>query len=66
MLVWHAAQLVGNCVPDRLPPTPTLHYTREEHHWRFKTPFHWRILNRHNQLGSDKLITSLPVMPNRQ
>jgi hypothetical protein len=42
------------------------HYTREGHHWRFKTPLHWRILNRHNQLGSDKLITSLPVMPNRQ
>jgi hypothetical protein len=31
-----------------------------------KPPFHWRILNRHNQLGSDKLITSLPDMPNRQ
>jgi hypothetical protein len=42
------------------------HYTREGHHWRFKTPLNWWILNRHNQLGSDKLITSLPVMPNRQ
>jgi hypothetical protein len=42
------------------------HYSREGHHWRFKTPLHWRILNRHNQLGSDELITSLPVMPNRQ
>jgi hypothetical protein len=45
---------------------PEKHYSREEHHWRFKTPLHWRILNRHNQLGSDELITSLPVMPNRQ
>jgi hypothetical protein len=42
------------------------HYNREGHHWRFKTPLHWQILNRHNQLSSDELITSLPVMPNRQ
>jgi hypothetical protein len=43
-----------------------IHYTKEGHHWRFKTLLHWRILNHHNQLGSDKLITSLPVIPNRQ
>jgi hypothetical protein len=37
------------------------HYTREGHHWRFKTPLHWRILNRHNQLGSDKLIDQCDI-----
>jgi hypothetical protein len=59
----YAGVFVGNIRGKRLFIS---HYSREGHHWRFKTPLHWWILNRHNQLGSDKLITSLPVMPNRQ
>jgi hypothetical protein len=55
---------VADYVDKRRPKVG--HYSREGHHWRFKNPLHWRILNRHNQLGSDELITSLPVMPNRQ
>jgi hypothetical protein len=60
-------EVMHACMHALIPMYATWsHYSREGHHWRFKTPLHWRILNRHNQLGSDELITSLPVMPNRQ
>ena len=50
----------------RPPPETRGHYVSIALHCRFKTPHHYRILNRHNHNGSDEGKLSLSVPTNRQ
>jgi hypothetical protein len=58
-------QRICQASPSFHRPQLAIHI-RSGQYYRFKTPHHCRILNRHNQSGSDEGYLSLPAPTNRQ